>query len=232
MNQSIYGLLAGWPAGRVTATMAGDGPALGFRRKTPVRTATIHIDMTQTRASSTEKPAASIDWQTELAAHDRLLRSVVLARVGERQAVDDVMQEVALAAIRQQAPLSDPNKVAGWLYRIAVTQSLQYRRKMGRRRKLVNRYAARIDTSRDQRSGSDPLRWLLSEERRELIRRAMSSMIPKDAEILMLKYTEGYSYKQLADLLGISVSAIEARLHRARLRLRQHLAAMEVIECK
>ena len=39
------------------------------------------------------------------------LRTVVLARLGEPQAVDEVMQEVALAAVEQRSPLSDPEKV-------------------------------------------------------------------------------------------------------------------------
>ena len=57
----------------------------------------------------------AIDWQAALAQHDRWLRTIVLARVRERQAVDDVMQEVALAAVRQAAPLADVAKVAPWL---------------------------------------------------------------------------------------------------------------------
>ena len=53
------------------------------------------------------QPAAkpSIDWSAELARHDRWLRCVVLARLGERQGVDEVLQEVAMAAVRQQAPI-------------------------------------------------------------------------------------------------------------------------------
>ncbi len=78
-----------------------------------------------------------------LAEHDRWLRTVVYARLGEPQAVDEVMQEVSLAAVRQKAPLNDRKKVAAWLYRLAVTQSLLHRRKLGRQRKLVDRYVQR-----------------------------------------------------------------------------------------
>ena len=46
----------------------------------------------------------------------------------------------------------------------------------------------------------------------------------------MLKYTEDWSYHELAEHLGISHSAVEARLHRARKRLREELTAMDVIE--
>ncbi|NQT38292.1 MAG: sigma-70 region 4 domain-containing protein, partial [Planctomycetes bacterium] len=52
----------------------------------------------------------------------------------------------------------------------------------------------------------------------------------RESEILMLKYTEDWSYRQIADRLGISASAVESRLHRARHRLRSELAALDVIE--
>ena len=46
----------------------------------------------------------------------------------------------------------------------------------------------------------------------------------------MLKYTQDWSYRDLAEHLGISQSAVEARLHRARKRLRTVLTALEVVE--
>jgi RNA polymerase sigma-70 factor (ECF subfamily) len=169
-----------------------------------------------------------IDWAAVLAAHDRWLRTVVYARVGEPQAVDEVMQEVSLAAFRQQAPIADAAKVAPWLYRLAVTHSLLYRRKQGRRRKLVERYAQRRQpTERDRQP--DPLEWLLAKERREHLRQALARLPKRDVEILLLKYTEDWSYRQLTEYLGASESAVEARLHRARERLRAEMAVLDVV---
>ncbi len=170
-----------------------------------------------------------IDWSAVLAEHDRWLRTVVCARLGEVQAVDEVMQEVALAAVQQKSPLTDASKVAPWLYQLAVRQSLMYRRKQGRRRKLVDRYAARQPADGNSRT-PDPLGWLLGEERRRQVREALRRLARRDAEMLLLKYTEDWSYKDLADHLGISLSAVESRLHRARQRLRDELAAREAVE--
>ena len=47
---------------------------------------------------------------------------------------------------------------------------------------------------------------------------------PRDAELLILKYAEGYGARELAERLGANVATIEARLHRARNRLRAELA--------
>jgi RNA polymerase sigma-70 factor (ECF subfamily) len=136
-----------------------------------------------------------------------------------------------LAAVKQAAPLADPTKVAPWLYRLVVVQSLLYRRKCGRRRKLTDRYGQQLAAGDlNERSVPDPLAWLLAKERRSLIRQALAKLAGRDAEILMLKYTENWNYHQIAAHLGISHSAVEARLHRARARLRQELAVLDVIE--
>ncbi|MBN2023359.1 MAG: sigma-70 family RNA polymerase sigma factor [Pirellulales bacterium] len=176
--------------------------------------------------------AAGIDWPAVLAEHDRWLRTIVYARLGEPESVNEVMQEVAMAAVRQRAPLADPSKVAPWLYRLAVTQSLLYRRRLGRRRKLTDRYAQRHQPVESDNREIDPLGWLLAEERRVLIRRAVAELPKRDAEILLLKYTENWTYRQLAEHLGTSDSAVEARLHRARRKLRRALAALEVVEAE
>jgi RNA polymerase sigma-70 factor (ECF subfamily) len=174
-------------------------------------------------------PTTAAFWQTALTVHDRWLRTVVYARVGQAVAVDDVMQEVALAAIRQQAPLRDATKVAPWLYRLALTQSLVYRRKQGRWRKLTTQYAQRVRPSERDSRVLDPLEWLLADERQTLVRQAVARLSPRDVEILLLKYSENWSYEQLAQHLGTSESAIESRLHRARGHLRRELAASESV---
>lgn len=188
--------------------------------------------MTETSTTTPEEPdgrpgVSLIDWASALAEHGRWLRAAVLARLGERQAVEEVMQEVALAAVAQRAPLAEQRRVGAWLYRLAVHQALLYRRKVGRQRKLVNRYAAK-----EQESPRDPLDWLVVDERRQLVREALGRLPQRDAEILLLKYAEGLSYRELAWRLGVAESAIEARLHRARGRLRDELAGPFAIEPK
>lgn len=166
------------------------------------------------------------DWPNLLRQHDRWLRTVVFARVGESAAVDEVMQEVAVAAFKQQAPLTDSAKAGPWLYRLAVRQALLYRRRQGRFRKLTQRYAERERPAEMDGRAIDPLDWLLADERQSMVRTAVRSIPRREAEMLLLKYTEHWSYEQLALHLGITESAVESRLHRARARLRRALSAL------
>lgn len=177
-------------------------------------------------AANSPRETPRIDWDATFREHQRWLRTVVLARVGEPAAVDEVMQEIALAAVRQGP--RDATKVAPWLYRLAVIQALQYRRKQGRRRKLVDRFAERTQPCEGDDREADPLDWLLADERRQLVRTALTKLPRRDSEILLLKYTEEWSYHQLAAHLGVSHSAVEARLHRARQRMREELAKLAV----
>src|SRR5690606_6262671 len=204
-----------------------------FGCKMPAPCGNYRIDMMKpdaARAPDAKGGSATIDWSAALEQHGRWLRTVVLSRLGEPQAVDEVMQEVSLAAVAQRAPLNDPSKVAPWLYRLAVTQSLLYRRKRGRQRKLTDRYAEQVRPGAEDNRCLDPLGWLMADEQRQLIRKALACLPTWDAEVLLLNYTEDWSYHKLADDLGIIHSAVEARLHRARHRVRSQLAAMNVIE--
>ena len=173
-----------------------------------------------------------IDWGSALVEHGRWLLLVVLARVGDRHAAEEVLQEVALAALAQHAPMTDRSKVGPWLHRLAVNKALLFRRGRGRRVRMMARHADREATRGEPSAEADPLEWLVRDERAGLVRTALDRLPRRDAEILLLKYLEDWSYRDLADHLGLSVPAIEARLHRARGRLRSELVADRVIEVR
>ena len=187
-------------------------------------------ELTDTMTAPSSFPA--IDTEAALKQHGDWLRSVIAARLGEPQAVDEVMQEVAMAVVANKAPLTDADKLAPWLYQIAVRQTLLYRRKHGRRRNLISRYADREQPRETDTRSPNPLDWLLAEERASRIRDAMEQLTNRDREILMLKYNHGWSYRDLSEHLGISESAVEARLHRARGRLRSKLEQLDVVPKK
>lgn len=211
-----------------------------FRRKISALAATITVSAwTVLPKTSADAPfelsefrltSPAIDWPTALAQHDRWLRTVVLARLQERQAIDEVMQEVALAVVRGTAELLDPQKIAPWLYRVAVTQALLFRRKCGRARKLTREAGPLLAGEQLRKESLSPLTWLLAAERQQLVQKAMELLVPKDRELLLLKYSENWTYRQMAAHLGLSEATLETRLHRAREKLRQALARWQLGE--
>ncbi len=172
----------------------------------------------------------SIDIPAALETHRRWLRTVVLARVYDCHAVDEVMQEVALAAVRGRSLPPNSGDASAWLYQVAVRQSLLYRRKQGREAERITRFRDRRQCDDQPSDAGDPLRWLLADEEVELVRNAMDQISEEDREVLLLKYTEDWSCRELAERLCVSVTAVETRLYRARQRLRAALARADVIE--
>jgi RNA polymerase sigma-70 factor, ECF subfamily len=168
-------------------------------------------------------PPPTVDWPRELAAHAPWLRGVIAVQGVEPGAVEDVFQEVAAAAIEQRSPLTDATKARGWLYRLAVIHAARHRRRWARRRRHEAKFAQELECSADEQDHDIPLVWLLSQERRELLRAALARLPDDDARLLREKYFAGRSYRDLAGQLGISEKAVDSRLHRARQRLRDEL---------
>jgi len=180
------------------------------------------------RPTSQDAELADGDWAGLLVRHARWLRTVLVARSGEPAAVEELFQEITVAVLRKPPVQVAEARRPAWLYAVAVRMALMHRRRQGRQRRLVARWEA--NGQHHTSLPIDPLAWLLAAERQQVVQTALRALSPKDRELLLLKYTEDWSYCDLADHLGLTVSAVEARLHRARGRLRHELVAREVTE--
>ncbi len=187
----------------------------------------VNVSRTPRPLPANGRPA--IDWEDALRGNERWLRTVVRGRLGEADAVDDVLQNVAVAALDARCRPLEQDKIGPWLYRVAVRQCLMHRRRAGRQRRLFARAAV------DRGNGAairddDPLLWLLGRERQAAVRQALARLNELDRQVLTLKHTEDWSYQELADHLGVNVRTIEHRLLQARQRLRKELVHLSVID--
>lgn len=155
--------------------------------------------------------------------HQQWLRTTLFARLGSADEVEEVMQEVAVAAANQSAKCEPVERVAPWLYRVALRQMFLFRRKAGRRKKLIANVAQSAGTATSTSRSREPLEWLISLERQCEVRTAMSCMSERDRQLLLLKYVDGFSYLEIAERMGVTASSVQSRLHRARALLRAQL---------
>ena len=155
--------------------------------------------------------------------HESWLRTVVRSRVEETDAVDDIMQNIALALVGRRETLREIGQIGAWLYQVAVRQVLMHRRSCGRSRNFRNRLT-RDGGLQQVAAERDPVASLMVAEREEAVRTAVRELDELDRQVLMLKYVEGWTYRRLAEMLGVSEDTIEYRLLRARRRLRALLA--------
>ena len=172
--------------------------------------------------------STGIDWQQAIATHRRWLRKVLRSRVGDWHAVDDLMQEISLAVVQQSSDgsigsvPSERSKIAPFLYRVAIRKAANFHRKANQatHAKPFADESAESNLADDR---AEPLDWLLKQEQRISVAQAIESLDEEYREILILKYTEKWSYQQLAAHLGVSTKAVERRLARARSKMRSSL---------
>jgi RNA polymerase sigma-70 factor, ECF subfamily len=143
----------------------------------------------------------------------------------------DVAQEVFLQVFRKAAGFRPRARVSTWLYRIAVNRSLNRLR----RRKVVRMisFGALGGGEVAEEEGPawdppgetpDPLRALESRRRWAAVRRAIDGLPESQRAVLVLARFEGLSYKEIAEVMEITVGAVESRLVRAMRRLERSLA--------
>jgi RNA polymerase sigma-70 factor (ECF subfamily) len=90
---------------------------------------------------------------------------------------------------------------------------------------MLDRVTAMMSPDSAGSHSGSPVDQVMAAENQETVRRALSSLSDVDRQILLLKYTEGWSYRQLADHLGVREDTVEYRLLKARKNLRKQLAA-------
>lgn len=161
--------------------------------------------------------AVAIDWTAEFARNRPWMLRILRSRVGDAHAAEDCLQNIAVAVWSQDCKPELPEKVAPWLYRLTVRAAINFHRHRGRRPSVALTDETRV-VSGDQ---TEPLDWLLEQEREGQIYRALRRLPPRDREILVLKYTQGWTYQQLADHLGVKPKTIEYRLMKSRDRMRR-----------
>lgn len=177
---------------------------------------------------SNRLPQHEVDERTQaFLTEEMFLRRVIGHRLPGPDAVDDVIQEVAVALT--QARDVPREAMRPWLCRVAIRQALLYRRRLGRQRKLQTQYSesGTADSDADER---DPLLWMLAGERRQQLQAALSRLQSGEEQILRMKYVDGSDYRRIAGKLQISEHAVANRLRAARQRLRAELERLNLSE--
>jgi len=152
---------------------------------------------------------------------ERLLR-LCERLLGDPEEARDAAQEVFLKAFRKAGEVRPMGQVYTWLYRIAVNLCFNKLR----RRKLVR--FLRFETDPEEPgapafdppdAGPDPISALEARRRWQSTRKAIAKLPDNQRAVLILVRFEGLSYRQAAEVLGITEGAVESRLFRAMRRI-------------
>ena len=142
----------------------------------------------------------------------------------------DVLQDVFVKIFKGIGRFRGHSSLRTWIYRIALHEASNHRRGWWRRRR---REPVSLD---EDRTGSEALRAesriraetpyqaMEQTERQELVRRALASLAQPYRTVLVLREMGGFSYEEIAQVLGVSEGTVKSRLTRGRELLKRKLA--------
>ena len=158
-----------------------------------------------------------------------MVYNTVLGIVQDMQEAEDVAQEVFIQVYRSIGDFRGDAKLSTWLYRIAITKALDWQRKK-KLRKGISTLASWIgfgDNLPEQIHFHHPGIQLEHKEKATILFKAIQALPENQRVCFLLLKTEGLTYQEVADILQISIKAVESLMHRARENLRRKLQSIQ-----
>ncbi len=145
--------------------------------------------------------------------HQREIISFHYRFVGNLADAEDLAQETFIKAYKKINTLKDHKKAKSWLYSIARNTVIDFFRKNKNKEialsdALLENIATTTATAYQEKA--------ISNEISKELDRCIDRLVKEDRAIVRLLYYEGFSYKEIADLLNINENTLKSRLHRAR----------------
>lgn len=150
--------------------------------------------------------------------HKRAVKKFIGAKVGDPQDQQEILQETFISAFQSLPTFKFKSSPLNWLLGIARHEIADFYRK----RKIKTIVFSRLpflENLIDQALG--PEEEIVEQELKQTVKNVLGSLAEGYRQILRLKYIEGLSMVKIAEVLGVSVKAVESRLSRARLTFRE-----------
>ena len=151
--------------------------------------------------------------------------------LGDVADTEEVIQDVFWTAFRKAKSFQGKAQFSTWLYRLTVNAALGRLRRCKKNKEVqYEEYLPKFQDDghhlvRPVVDWSDTLdEKYAQQEIQELLAGALDALKPLDKSVVVLSDLEGMSDKEISATLGLTVSAVKTRLHRARLFLRGKLA--------
>jgi RNA polymerase sigma-70 factor, ECF subfamily len=148
--------------------------------------------------------------------------SMALSFTRNREAADDLAQEIFLKAYLALPRFHGKSEFGTWLYRISMNHIKDFLRKRGRAKEVsLDDVGEAAFSDKDQAARAEQDRE--TEARRTLVQQLVRGLPEKYRVILTLRDIQGMAYDDISRILRLSPGTVDSRLHRARRMLRLKL---------
>lgn len=162
-----------------------------------------------------EKTPEQLVEQALLADYTKLYRLAYQYVRNENDALD-IVQESAYKAMKNCSRLQSPQYAGTWLYRIVINESLSFLR----RKKPDFVELSEFSGETEDRYADLDLRW------------ALMRLPDEDKTVVMLRFFEGLSFQQIAEILDENINTVKSRLYRSLQKLKLILEEGGAVSCE
>ncbi|MEJ7609882.1 MAG: RNA polymerase sigma factor [Ferruginibacter sp.] len=152
--------------------------------------------------------------------------NTVLSIVQQREDAQDIAQDVFIIVFRSVQHFAGNSTLSTWIYRIAVNSSLDHLRRKKRRKRfgfILQLFGDENEQVPVEGDFNHPGVQLEQKENAAILFLAVKQL-PKNQQVaFLLNKTEGLSYSEVGDIMGISEAATDGLLQRAKQNLRKML---------
>lgn len=141
---------------------------------------------------------------------------------------EDVAQDVFIEVFRSVASFRADSKISTWLYRIAVNRSLNFIRD-NKKRRWFQSFDDVMESKKEAlnqlnyQSSDDPESEMENSQRALLLHEAIDSLPENQRVAFTLNKYEDLAYKEISEVMNLSVSSVESLIHRAKKNLQKKL---------
>jgi len=143
----------------------------------------------------------------------------------ERHEAEDIAQEVFLRVYRGLERFEGRSSFFTYLYRVTMNLCLKKRPNRWREAPSEMNESAAMETPMFQKKVESVEGDLLQKEQARVVREVVLSLPEEQREVVLLSRFHDMPYEEIARTLHLSLAAVKSRLHRARLTLKERLAA-------
>jgi len=135
----------------------------------------------------------------------------------------DLMQEVFIKVYKNLQGYDPSLSFSSWIYRITHNECISFFRKKSVRPQVVTTTEEGRDLLEFIKDDTDPLQKVFSIEAEQTIKNALQEISELHKDVLILRFFEGYEYKEISDILKIPMGSVATHIHRAKKSLRSKL---------
>ena len=141
--------------------------------------------------------------------------------LGDEDAAQDIVQETFLRVAKRPGRLLGIRNCHNWLLKVARNLSIDHLRRLGRQRKHSQALADQAGSRQAAVEAADQK--LGRSERRERVRAEINNLRPRLKEVMLLKIQEAKSYREIAEITGLTVTNVGYLVHQAMQALKLKL---------